>query len=66
MSQAACNAKSGNDCPVAGNSDFWESFSVYVYRPLHGNGDQNNYQNSNATITPTERAVQAAHNPLFS
>ena len=66
MSQAACNAKSGNDRPVAGNSNFRQPFRVHVCWPLDDNGDQNVNQNSCASITPTEPATQAAYNPFFS
>lgn len=66
MTQADCTSGSGVDCPVAGGSNYLESYSVYAYWPMDDNGDQNNYQNSSATVTLTEHAVQASDNPLFS
>jgi hypothetical protein len=65
-SQADCTTATGVDCPVAGGSNYLESYSVYAYWPMDDNGDQNNYQNSSATVTLTEHAVQASDNPLFS
>lgn len=62
---AACSSSTGQDCPVLGGFKFLESFSVYVYWPLSTTGNQNVYQNSSATVTLTEHAVQAADNPLF-
>lgn len=63
---ATCNAITGVDCPVAGGSKYLESYTVYAYWPLDDNGDQNVYQNSWATVTLSEHAVQAADNALFA
>ncbi len=63
---ADCNSTTGVDCPVQGGDVFRESFSVYVYWPLDSDGTQNVYQNSSATVTLREHAVQASDNPLFS
>ncbi|MGH7641441.1 MAG: hypothetical protein ACRENX_00210 [Candidatus Dormibacteria bacterium] len=54
----------GADCPV--RSGYEETFDVYVYWPIDNDGTQNVYQNSSASVTLTEHAVQAADNPLFS
>ncbi len=62
---AKCESATGTDCPVQGGFKYLESFSVYVYWPLDESG-QNVFQNSSATITLTEHAVQAADNALFS
>ncbi len=63
---ANCNSTTGVDCPVKGGTVYRESYSVYVYWPIDDNGQQNIYQNSSATVTLTEHAVQAYDNPLFA
>lgn len=63
---AKCVSTTGVDCPVQGGFKYLESYTVYAYWPLDENGDQNVYQNSWATVTLSEHAVQAADNALFS
>ncbi len=55
---------SGIDCPILGGFKYLETYTVYVYWP-QDEGGQNPYQNSSATITLTEHAVQAADNALM-